>query len=398
MPPCPSARCNAARADVDVLIVGAGPAGSVLAYLLARDGYAVRIIDKATFPREKVCGGGISNKTIELLPFDISSVVQKRIKGAFLTYQNHDAIVKDLDERAGASVLRPDFDNFLLQKAIDAGVTFEGSTEFVKPESLGDRITVTTSRGTIRSRYVVGADGVMSRVRESVFGRGLVTYTPAIEALVSVSADQADRIGNRVLFDFGGMPHGYGWIFPKKDHLNVGVFSIYPTRSIKKDLVRFMSWYGVLSSPSHVKYLGFAIPLGNIRQEYERGNFLLVGDAGGFAESFYGEGIYFALKSAVVAAEALTIAFDRPSEGAYSRLVNEKIQSDLTYSKLNARMFFQNQKSGFYWMARNIHVNHYFSELIAGGVGHKECFYKTILTSPYWFFSKQYPALEIGAF
>ena len=74
--------------NLDVLIVGAGPAGAFLGYLLARKRHAVRIIDKAIFPREKVCGGGISNKTVELLPFDISPIVQRRMKGAFLTFQN----------------------------------------------------------------------------------------------------------------------------------------------------------------------------------------------------------------------------------------------------------------------------------------------------------------------
>lgn len=382
----------------DIVIVGAGPSGSFLGHLLARDGFVVRIIDKANFPRDKVCGGGISNKTIELLPFDIGSVVQKRIKGAFLTFQNSHTVVKDLDDRAGVAVLRSDFDHLLLQKAMAAGAKFDGNTEFIKAEQLGDRVTVTTSRGAIDTRYVVGADGVMSRVRESVFGRGLVTYVPAVEALVSVSLEKAARIGERVLFDFGGMPRGYGWIFPKKDHLNVGVFSIYPTRSIKKELMRFMGRYGILESPSRVKHRGFAIPLKNTRREFQRGNFVLVGDAGGFAESFYGEGIYFALKSAAVAAAAFTASFDRPSERLYSRLVEEKMQPDLTYSELNARLFFPIQRFGFHRMVRNKHVNHYFAELIAGGVGHRECFYRTLLASPYWLTSKALPMLAAGMF
>jgi flavin-dependent dehydrogenase len=278
------------------------------------------------------------------------------------------------------------------------GAGFEGNTGFVKVESRRDGVTVTTTRGEVKARYLIGADGVLSRVRQSVFGRKLVTYAPAVEALVSVSPEKAARIGDRVLFDFGGMPRGYGWIFPKKDHLNVGVFSIYPTRSIKRDLARFMSWYGILDAPLHVEQTGFAIPTANTQHEFERDNVLLLGDAAGFAESFYGEGIYFALKSSLVAAEALDSFFDRPSERSYTHLIKEKLQPDLTYSRLNARMFFPFQKFGFYRMVRNVHVNYYFAELIGGHVGHKECFYKTIFTTPYWLFSEKFPAFPGGAF
>ena len=373
----------------DVLIVGAGPAGSFLGYLLARAGLSVTIIDKATFPRDKVCGGGLSNKTVELLPFDIGPVVQRRVTGAFLTYQNQDTVVKDMGERSGIAVLRSEFDHFLLQKAIEAGSRFHGNTAFVSVSKAGDHVTVTTGRGELTARYLVGADGVFSAVRQHVFGRDLVSYAPAVEALVSVTPDKAARIGNRVLFDFGGMPRGYGWIFPKVDHLNVGVFSIYPTESIKADLARFMRLYDILDSPVSVRQLGFAIPLKNRRRIFERDNVLLLGDAAGFAESFYGEGIYFALRSSLAAAEALSTAFDRPSDRAYSHLVETRIQPEMTYSAMNARMFFRAQRMAFYRMVRNEHINDYYAELIAGRVGHRECFYKTILTSPYWLFSRR---------
>ncbi len=376
-------------ATADVLIVGAGPAGSFLGYLLARAGFDVVIIDKATFPREKVCGGGLSNKTVELLPFDISAIVHTRVTGAFLTYQNRDTVVKDMGDRSGIAVRRSEFDHFLLQKAIDAGSRFLGDTPFVSVAKTADGVAVSTSRGVLRARYVVGADGVFSAVRQCVFGRDLVSYAPAVEALVSVAPDRASRIGNRVLFDFGGMPRGYGWIFPKADHLNVGVFSVYPTRSIKADLARFMRLYDILDRPVRVRHLGFAIPLTNKRRQYERDNVLLLGDAAGFAESFYGEGIYFALRSSLVAAEAFSAAFDRPSDRAYSHLVETRIQPELTYSAMNARMFFRAQRLAFYRMVRNEHVNDYYAELIAGRVGHRECFYKTILTSPYWLFSRR---------
>lgn len=383
---------------LDVLIVGAGPAGSFLGYLLARCGYAVQIIDKEVFPREKVCGGGISHKTVELLPFDLTAIVQKRIQGAFLTYQNHATVVKDLGERGGVSILRSEFDNFLLQQAIAAGAVFHGHTQFVGSQSLGDCVRTTTSRGTVHARYLVGADGVMSHVRESVFGRGLVRYVPAVEALVSVAPEMAARLGDRMLFDFGGMPRGYGWIFPKKDHLNVGVYSLYPRHLIKRDLELFMGRYRILKAPLQVQHRGFVIPVKNTRREYERDHVLLLGDAAGFAESFYGEGIYYALKSATLAAKAFSLAFDHPAEQAYSQLVRREIEPDLAYSALNARLFFSRQKFGYGQMVRNMHVNHYFAELIGGQVDHRECFYKTIVTAPYWLFSKKLPPWTGGTF
>ncbi len=376
----------------DVLIAGSGPAGSLLGYLLATAGHRVLVIDKAAFPRDKVCGGGISNKTIELLPFDISPVVHRRVKGAFLTYQNDATIIKDLADRGGAVVVRSEFDEFLLGKAREAGVAFSGDTAFLDAQWTGDQVKVTTTRGAFTARYLVGADGVFSQVRARVFGKGLVSYVPAVEALVYLPPDKVARFGDRVLFDFGGMPRGYGWIFPKKDHLNVGVFSIHRTRSIQADLRRFMSWYRVLDDPSAIKYAGFSVPVKNARREYQRDNILLVGDAAGFAESFYGEGIYFALKSAVIAAQALAASFDRPQDKVYTRLVRKALHADLAYSALNARMVYRFQKIAFNRMVRNRHVNYYFSELVAGRVGHRECFYKTILTSPYWLFSRQLEA------
>ena len=232
-----------------------------------------------------------------------------------------------------------------------------------------------------------------------MFGRDLVSYAPAVEALVSVTPDRAARIGNRVLFDFGGMPRGYGWIFPKIDHLNVGVFSIYPTSSIKADLARFMSQYDISDRPVNVRHLGFAIPLKNTRRQFEHDNVLLLGDAAGFAESFYGEGIYFALRSSLAAAHACSLAFDRPSDRVYTHLIETRIQPELTYSAMNARMFFRANKYGpLFGTARNEHVNDYYAELLAGRVSHRECFYKTILTSPYWLFSRRLHPVSEASF
>jgi geranylgeranyl reductase family protein len=368
----------------DVAVIGAGPSGAYSAYLMAKQGHRVLLCDRAAFPREKTCGGGISQKTLDLLEFDISSVVERRLRGAWLTYRNRDTVVKDLGSRSGVAVLRSLFDSLIIEKARAEGAEFRPTCAFETARRDGDTVEVTTSGGTFRAKYLIGADGVFSKVRTVFFGRDLVTYAPAVEAWIYVPASVIDMYEDRVLFDFGGMPRGYGWIFPKRDHLNVGVFSLFGSGDINAELRRFIGLYRSLRKYDAIEFRGYAIPLKNRKGLFQEGNVWLLGDAAGFAESFYGEGIYFGLKSAVLAAKAIGGSFDHPDDRSYTDFLKKELVSDLRYSELNARLFFSFQKFGFYRMVRHPFVNRFFAGLITGGVGHRECFYKTLSTIPYW--------------
>ena len=368
----------------DVVVIGAGPSGAYAAYLIARQGGRVLLCDRAAFPREKTCGGGISQKTLDLLDFDISSVVERRLRGAYLTYTNRDTVVKDLGTRSGVAVLRSLFDGLIIEKARAEGAEFRPSCSFETGRRAGDALEVNTSCGTFRTKLLIGADGVFSRVRSVFFGKDLVAYAPAVEAWIYVPGSVIDMFEDRVVFDFGGMPRGYGWIFPKRDHLNVGVYSIFGSTDINAALRRFIGLYVSLAKYDSIEFRGHAIPLKNRKGQYQDGNVWLVGDAAGFAESFYGEGIYFGLKSAVLAGKAIRESFDHPGRRSYTDFLEKELVDDLRYSELNARLFFSFQKFGFYRMVCHKFVNHLFAELITGGVGHRECFYKTLSTLPYW--------------
>src|SRR5258708_1940710 len=110
--------------NADVFIAGAGPSGAYLAFLLVKQGLHVVIADREHFPRDKVCGGGISRKTMALLEFDIEPVVQRHIRGAWLSYQNHDMVEAQLEAPSGCSVLRSEFDHLIVEKAVEAGARF----------------------------------------------------------------------------------------------------------------------------------------------------------------------------------------------------------------------------------------------------------------------------------
>ncbi len=373
----------------DVTIIGAGPSGAYAAYLMAGRGLRVLLCDRASFPREKTCGGGLSAKTLDLLEFDISPVVERRLRGAWLTFRNADAVVKDLGPKSGVAVLRSKFDALIIERARARGAEFRPSCAFEYARTEGDALEVTTSSGIIRTKYLIGADGVFSRIRSAFFGRDTVMYAPAVEAWIYVPPPVIDSYEDRVLFDFGGMPRGYGWIFPKRDHLNVGVYSLFGSTDINRDLRDFIAMYASLRTYDAIEYRGYAIPLKNRRGLYQKGNVWLVGDAAGFAESFYGEGIYFGLRSAVIAGRAIAQSFDRPGDLSYTDMLEKELVPDLRYSALNARLFFSAQRFGFYNMVRRPFVNDSFAGLIAGTVGHRECFYRTLGTLPYWLLQGQ---------
>ena len=368
----------------DALVVGAGPAGAHLAYLLARTGRRVALIDKQRFPREKVCGGGLTRKAVALLGFDIDPVVHRWIRGAYLTFQNRGTIVKDMNPAAGCTVLREEFDHALVARACDAGTQFFDGTTLLDVEAMGECAVATTRRGEFRTRRLFAADGVGSTVRAKIFGKHTVSYVPALEALIEVSDSAMERYGDRAVFDFGGMPRGYGWIFPKRGHLNVGVYSPYGGDHLRGHLDRFIDRYPALRRRREIEYRGFAIPLRNEAATFERGPVTLVGDAAGLAESLFGEGIYFALKSAVLAAQAEIERDSYAIPFGYTALLKRDLLPELRAAAWLARILFAFQAFTFRHIVCNEHVNDLFAGLITGETGYRECFRKTALAAPRW--------------
>ena len=373
-----------ARRNFDALIVGAGPAGAYLGYLLAGQGHAVAIIDKQRFPRDKVCGGGVSRKAIDLLDFDLGPVVEKSIRGAVLTYQNRASTIKDLDTPAAVTVLRSEFDHFLLDRAVARGACFFPETTFADASERADSLAVATSRGDFGCRALFAADGAASAVRRRLIGRELNSYFPALEALVRGAPDITASREDRAVFDFGGMARGYGWIFPKRDHLNVGVYSPFGGKSLRAQLDHFMAAYPALRGARDIDYRGAIIPIGNRRKLFQRGRVCLLGDAAGLAEALFGEGIYFALKSAALAARAVAETGFAADSRRYSALLAEQLLPELRAAERMARLIYRFPRFAYAHLVLNSAVNDDFAGLINGTTSYRRCFAKTLLAFPRW--------------
>ncbi|GAC1320373.1 MAG: geranylgeranyl reductase family protein [Collimonas sp.] len=378
----------------DVLIVGAGPAGAHLAYLLAEQGLQVTIIDKQAFPRAKVCGGGLSRKAMDLLGFDLGPAMHQAIGGAILNYRNRDAIIKEIEPMGACTVVRSEFDKLLLDRACAKGARFLAETAFVDATESADAVSVVTSQGALRCCLLLAADGAASAVRNKLFGKDLVAYVPALEAMLWPAEGMLERFGAHALFDFDGMPRGYGWIFPKRDHFNVGVYSPFGGTALRRHLDRFTAAYASLQQPLRVEYQGYIIPLKNRRNVFQRGRVWLLGDAAGLAEALFGEGIYFALKSATIAARAIAadgVGATAADSGLYSRLLQRELLPELRAAAWMARLIYRFPKLAFSHLVLNQHINHDFAGLISGQMGYRHCLFKTAAGFPRWLLPSKAP-------
>jgi flavin-dependent dehydrogenase len=227
-----------------------------------------------------------------------------------------------------------------------------------------------------------------------VFGKNVVRYVPSLEALVGVQDREMSLLAGRAVFDFGVMPRGYGWIFPKRDHLNVGVYSPFGGHALRAHLDRFMSLYRSMRDPVSIRYLGFVIPVENATGRFQHGRIWLIGDAAGLVECIFGEGIYFALKSAVLAARAIEQGGDSADSLLYTKLLSEELLPELRASQWIGKALYRFQSFSFSHLVLNERINSDFAGLITGEVGYRECIALTARNASKWL--RRSPAVDHG--
>jgi geranylgeranyl reductase family protein len=328
----------------DVIVVGTGPAGSVLAYLLAKRGLDVVILERATLPRYKSCGGGVTWKAMQNLPFDASAMFEHKAVGGIVTYAGQQLLKVEVGWPVAWLVMRDRFDHFLVQQAVHAGAHLMEAISVVSVEDRGDKVVVITNQGELEAQLLAGADGVNSIVARSV---GLMPNREvgvALEAELAVTPASLETQGAYATFDFGALPGGYGWIFPKRDHLSVGVFKAIPGKAIglKKALEKFIASEAVLLDPRILHLQGHQIPLGGRTQVLHKGRVLLVGDAANLADPWMGEGISYAVVSARLAAEQMYSALrnNNIDLSGYTAMINASITPQLLSARLFAKVVY----------------------------------------------------------
>jgi geranylgeranyl reductase family protein len=289
--------------DADVIVVGAGPGGSTTARVAAGFGARVLLLDRADFPRDKACGGGISVRCAALLPFDITPVIEQTVTGVLLGDPRTGMRTRDVGRTLGFLTQRSRFDALLVQQAQEAGAEFldDYHVGTVEPDPAGGfRVTARRSTGheeSYRARVVVGADGANGIVSRSFGFPPPGEMAVALEGNLPCPDGVPEWLRGRVAVTFGAVPGGYAWLFPKADHINIGVGGRAGTGPrLRPALEAYMRAFGwEIGDLAELK--GHHLPLRGADDVLSRGGAAVVGDAAGLIDPLTGGGIYAAVRS-----------------------------------------------------------------------------------------------------
>jgi geranylgeranyl reductase family protein len=339
--------------DADVIVVGAGPSGATTAYYLAQAGINVLLLEKARFPREKVCGDGLTPRAVKSL---ISMGVDTSPEAGWLRNKGLRVIGAgmrleldwpDLDAFPGYGLVRPraDFDEILARRAQAAGaklleeVTVTGP---VRDDRSGKIVGVTAKESredgggvkTYRARTVVAADGNSSRLAVSLglHKRDDRPLGVAVRTYYRSPRHEDDYLESWLdLWDGDKLLPGYGWIFGMGDGTsNVGLGLLNTSKAfgntdyrelLKRWLKGMPEEWGFVEENRTEPVRGAALPMGFNRTPAYYQGLLLAGDAAGMVNPFNGEGIAYAMESGEILARVIAQALARPSAELQDRVL-----------------------------------------------------------------------------
>ena len=286
----------------DVVVVGAGPAGSLAAWGAARAGARTLLLDRAVFPRYKTCGGGLIGVSLAALPPGFTPRVRDAVTAATFADEGRHERTRHSAEPIVRMVVRDEFDAGLAEAAVAAGAEFRTGVLVRSIAEQDDRVVLTTDAGPIGARAVVGADGSAGRIGQYV-GVRCEQVDLGLEFEME-AGPLADHWKGRLHLDWGPLPGSYGWVFPKGDTLTVGVIAqrgnADATRAYLRDYVDRLRLAGLPVQRSSGHLTRCRMP----DSPLSRGRVLVAGDAAGLLEPWTREGISFALRSGRIAGTA----------------------------------------------------------------------------------------------
>jgi geranylgeranyl reductase family protein len=341
-------------ASHDVIIVGGGPAGSTAARTLALGGAKVLVVDRAGFPRNKPCGGGLTTRALKRFPH-LGSALERisthTIRRIHMEAPGGESVTVETDRPTIILVRRIEFDHVLLGLAREAGADAMERVEITRAaeEKTGVRLESRDGR-VFAAPIVVAADGAYSTVaRRLGLNPGWPPDRVAIDMMEETPAERLratspDTLWVRFALEPG---HGYGYVFPKAGYVNVGAgylvssFRKRPGESLRARHAAFVDGLrerGLLQGHANpAGFTAYQIPMGGPLSTTARGRVYVAGDAGGFVNGFSAEGIFFAMVTGDLAGQAILRG---PSPRLYERSWRREIGAELRDSRFLNQIAF----------------------------------------------------------
>ena len=359
----------------DVLIVGGGPAGSTLAYSLRNTGLKIGILDKQSFPRQKICAGWVTPEVMRVLNLDLEDYAKSNILQKISGFKISQLGQKQLEshypgEPVSYGIRRIEFDDYLLQRC---GAELILEQAFNKMEKNNDGWLV---NDLYQAKLVIGAGGHYCPVARAIDSKGISELAVvAQEAEFEMNAEQKQNctIKEEIpeLF-FTPDLMGYGWVFRKGDYLNIGLGREDKSKlsSHVKNFCDYLTAQGKIPDDITAKYNGHAYLLYNHAvREMVADNVLLIGDSAGLAYPQSGEGIRPAVESAMLAAEVIRDCagdYSKDKLQAYNDLMEQRFGKRLPGPDLMERLpmfvkrIFASQLMKTQWFTRNVVTDKWF--------------------------------------
>jgi geranylgeranyl reductase family protein len=350
--PAPSVR------RYDAIVVGAGPAGSVTAFRLASAGASVLLLDKARFPRDKPCGGGLTIRAVKELPIDVTPVVEHVVDRMRLRLRYGSWYERRSEEPLILMTQRRRLDAFLVEQAAAAGAEVLDGTKVTSVAETAGGVEVAFDGARATGEVLIGADGANGVCARQLSLAGEPVYGVALEGNLPYDAIVEQRYRAKAVIELAILPGGYGWVFPKGDHANFGVGGWERTGpTLRDELRRLCDEHGVPEGRLE-SIRGHRLPLRRPDARLARGRSLVVGDAAGLVDPLSGDGMYEAFVSSRLAADAAFAVlrgekptvdgYDPALRGALGRLAGASWNAKLAFDRF-PRVAFALSRPPFVW-------------------------------------------------
>ena len=352
-------------AHYDVIVTGAGPAGTMAARFLAKGGARTLLLEKEKLPRYKICGGGVVWRAREAAELDISAIAEREFRKVDWIFRDDLKFTVAREYPIVTMVMRDRLDYLMAESAVTEGADLHDMEELKSLEiNSGQRIRVITDKGNYTCNHLVACDGLRSTVLKFLNLEDARLKIPAIEAEIKVAKTDGPLF-EHVVFDVSAIQYGYGWIFPKEDHLSVGIAAM-PGKgvSLRKAYRNYLAHTGIDNIMISEKQYGYQIPLHPHRNLW-KGNILLAGDAAGLADPLVAEGISHAIISGKTA--ALAILEQPEAAGAAYELKMKKMRKQIRSAYWFSKLFYDHP--GLCTLAlrsKGQYITEYVSDIFGG--------------------------------